>query len=501
MKHILHPILLASLAAVGLGFDGAKVSDIPLEKLGKAFLERHCGETESVLACPLDEVLASDYVRLRLGAFELYYPASFLEDKQAGRDLSEASIGLLELQEHLLEWLHSGTDEASRVQADLKALRMWIGDWRPADLAKVADAEDKDLLKHLPGAEKVAEVFARTKEAMASASVLGFEPRADTVRIVCCPTRRDFMEVVGYVGLVAEPWRDAFWVDGVDQWTQFWIDRTMILALENSSWEGFDPEFKRGRDMRKLSKTGLVEHVTQRSGTALLNFIYARGEPQHFEEAVALNLAIAVNGRCNTIDGEEGITTSGATTLAYERFVPGGNSAGGILPAIPAAPFNMVVENHWREGGGEDYFKDPLKQGQKEGAKRAAKDKDNPLRKDKLAHFQLTDKAGQRYVVTAPFFGPHANEKEYPPAEFLNDYREFFRSYRAAFAYWLRTRAAGEESGAKFAQVLRGLAKVGRGEGTLDGLLEEAYGLPISAEDDSTETLEWKFLEWIAKGK
>ncbi len=502
MQAILRPLVLAAVCSVGVaGPQGAAVSDIPLEKLGKAFLERHCGDASSALACPFDEVLAADYVRLRLGLFEVHYPASFLEDKAAARDLADAAVGLLELQKRWLGWLHDGTEETAAVHADLQSLVDWIGEWRPDDLAKIAKGEERDLLARLPGAKDHAEAVTRTREALASAEVLGFEPRSDTVRIVCCPTRRDFMELVGYVGLVAEPWRSAFWVDGVDQWTQFWIDRTMILAFQEASWEGFDPEFRRGRSMRKLSDTGLVEHVTQRAGTALMNFVYARTDPQHFEEAVALNLAIAINGRCNTVDGEEGISNSGATTQPYERFVPGGNSAGGILPAIPAAPFDMIVENHWRRGGGEDWFKKALKNGQKDGAKRASKDKENPLRKDKLAHFTLEDKNSQRYVVTAPFFGSHANEKPYPPAEFLNDYREFFRSYRAAFVYWLRTQAAGEESGERFGRVLRGLAAVGRGEGTLDGLIEEAYGMPISATDDSTESLEWQFLNWIAKGK
>ena len=159
------------------------------------------------------------------------------------------------------------------------------------------------------------------------------------------------------------------------------------------------------------------------------------------------------------------------------------------------------IENHWRTGGGEDHFKKPLQRGQKDGAKRASKDKKNELRKDKLAHFTLLDKSGQKHVVSAPFFGPHANEKQYPPAEFLNDYREFFRSYRAGFVYWLRTRAAGDESAAKFGELLRTLPKTVRGDPSFDDLVGEVFGLPISAENGETDSLEWQYLEWIAKGK
>ena len=77
---------------------------------------------------------------------------------------------------------------------------------------------------------------------------------------------------------------------------------------------------------------------------------------------------------------------------ANERFVPGGNSEGGVLPVVPAAPYDTIVESQWRKGHGTDSFAEPLQEGQSAGAKAAKKQK-HARAKDKLAHFVLQSEA------------------------------------------------------------------------------------------------------------
>jgi hypothetical protein len=35
----------------------------------------------------------------------------------------------------------------------------------------------------------------------------------------------------------------------------------------------------------------------------------------------------------------------------------------------------------------------------------------------------------------------------------------------------------------------------------LHAVVEKVYGLPMSAADGTTDSLEWRFLEWLAKSK
>ena len=57
-----------------------------------------------------------------------------------------------------------------------------------------------------------------------------------------------------------------------------------------------------------------------------------------------------------------------------------------------------------------------------------------------------------------------------------------------------------EEANAKqFAELGRRLATRSDGE-SFDSIIEELYGAPISAADGETDSLEWRFLEYVSKG-
>lgn len=497
-------------AAPGLlaapGDDGARV--VPFEALGKSFLEKHCPQATPQAPCPLDDVLARRCVRMDVGLFELFFPADHLEDKKRAEMLPEIAGSLVDLQQEWIRWLKPGDEAAQGALAELESVGTWIDQWKATALRDLAEGGGASLFAALQAPEEVVQAEAAARAFLLDAERMPITPRNGTrLRFLCSPTRRDFMELVGYTGLVDPALREQYWIDGVDQWTQFWSGWTFVLGLEYAPWDDFDPEFRSGQSLTRFDETGLQELVVEQAALGLLYLCFQRPEPRHEEKALAMNLTIDVVGQINTVDGEGAITASGATTQPYERFVPGGASEGGVLPAISAAPFNMILDNHWRVGHGRDHFAESLRKGQKAGAKRAAKDKENPLRKDKTAHFELDVASAGRHVVTAPFLSSAAYERPYPPPEFLNDYREFFRAYKSGFLHWLRTEGVAEDpdaSAAKFRELLVAMGRHG-GSKTFEEVAREVYGVPLSssepAPEPEPESLEWRYLAWLAKGK
>jgi hypothetical protein len=494
---------LAMPAAATAAAQGAPPPASYLPALGRAFVAEHCPDGVEPRACEFDAVLAETYAHARLGAFEVWYPARFLSEKKKAEDLHEIAGALLGLQRRWVEVMGADREGAPGVLADLVTLEAWVQGWNPAELGKLANARDaRELFAALEAGEGVEAAAQRLREALEAPETLGMAPQHTdgAVDLVISPTRRDFMELVGYLGLVDEEFQRVNWTAGVEQWTQCWSGTKLLLCLEYAPWSGFDPEFRQGISVRKWApKTGLAQHVLQQAGEALLFRCFNQSELHLIEKGLATNLVVDVVGEANALDGDGGISNSGAATAPYERFVPGGNSSGGTLPAVPAAPMDAVVEGPWRQGHGKDRFVAVLRAGQKEGAKTAAKERSNPQSKDKLAHFLL--KGRSKHVVSAPFYGTHANAKPYPPAEFLNDYREFFRAYNTCFLDWLRHRAAGtaERSAERFRELLRALS-VPEETPAFHEAVERVYGVALSAENGESQSLEWRFLKWLAEG-
>jgi len=494
----LNPFLYLAAALLAAPAAAQKTT---FEELGAAFLESHCPHGDGIDMCALDTVVAASYGSIRLGAFDFCVPLEYVGDKKRGAEVQELSRALVDLQKVWVERYCAKEDARETLTADLAGIGAWIDGWKKADLARLAKSSGVDFYEVLEADPALIEASNRLADMIMSPEQMGIAPKHTKVlRILACPTRRDFMEAVGYAGLLQPERRKELWHEGIEQWTQFWIDRTLVTALEYAPWSP-DPKFNTGKSMNEFDDEGLRQQVVLQAAQALVFTCLNRTDLALLEKGLAVDLTIAVCGRANTIDGEGAITTSGATTAPYSRFVPGGNSSGGVLPPAPAAPLNATVENHWRKGNGEDHFAAPLRKGQKAGAKRAAKDKENPLRKNEEAHFQL-ENAGQKYLVTAPFLGVLATQQQYPPPEFLNDYREFFRSYQTCFLHWLAEQGS-QESPEKSAELIRELVqRMGTDETlVIDNVVEEVYGVPLSSKDPSTDSLEWRFLAWLASGE
>jgi len=120
--------------------------------------------------------------------------------------------------------------------------------------------------------------------------------------------------------------------------------------------------------------------------------------------------------------------------------------------------------------------------------------------KDRTGHFLLHDSSGnKKFVVTAPFFGSRAMDKEILPQPFLDDYPEFHRAYRSCFVHWLQTVGSGKgktQSTERLGELLRKGAAPAKGD-SLEGLCKEVYGVPLSDRDPTADTLERRFLRWL----
>ncbi len=492
---------LASVGVLTLGAVGSaeKEVEVDFEGLGKSFIEAYCTEPVGSEGCTLRDVADRKFARLRMGAFEIFYPPGHLAEKSEAQDLREVALAIADLQ---LGWLGWVADEELDLGA-FEAVRAWIEGWKPSALKGLVEAENKDLVLALGAPEEVREALSQVDELMHDGSVAGITPGAGRyVRLFCAPRRRDFMEVVGFLGLMRSELKDAFWVDGVHEWAQLQWGSTLVLALEYAPWSGFDPEFKTGKSMKDFEETGLTEHVIQRSATIYLKECLGR-ELDRVEAGLPLNLTIEICGQVNTMDGDGARGHSGNQSQPYERFVPGGNPAGGVLPPAPVAS-GVLVENQWRVGGGADHFTKPLRKGQKDGAKKASKDKQRANYKDGISHFLLKEAEGSgQHIVSAPFLGELASEQAYPPFEFVVDYREFFRSYKASFLNWLRrhgVEGSPEESEQRFRSLLRRLNEASD-EARLQALIEELYEMPLSGRSEDDASLEWRYLGWLKKGK
>ena len=479
--------------------------DIDFEALGQAFREAHCPEGNA--ECDLEEALAASFAHMVVGTFEVHFPIERLSDKGKAKDFSAAVLALLDLQEKWIEWLAGDTDGAAAAKVDIATVREWVSDWKASQLGQLT-ADNADIYDFLEAPQDVRDAAERLNVYLHDEEELGLViPDEDlNAQVMLCPDRLSFMQAVGFAGLTSDTERDQYWHGGVHEWTQIWTGWTFTLALEYAPWGGIDKSFKQGLDMNKFEKTGLEEHVIQRCTMALFRYCRPGYDPGHLGTATALAMAIEICGQVKTIDGVGARGTSGATTQAYERFVPGGNPQGGVLPAIPAAPFNVMTENHWRRGGGKDYFSAPLKKGQKEGAKKIKKyDKDSPLVGDKSAHFLLEgyEKGGkwgrQRTLLRG------ARQREVVPRQRLHDrlpgvlplLTRRASSTGSGITAWPTTRSSRSRSSASSCGAM---GEVDEDVG-LHELIEEIYGTPLSGTDGLSDNLEWAVPGLAAQGQ
>lgn len=454
-----------------------------------------------------DQLIAKHYLHGGFGLVDVAFPAHIADDKPRAEDFQKQCAAVLALQRVWIDWFAGADPRAEPGKKALAELTAWVQSWKLTGFARAEKAENKDLYDFCGATDAVKQAQVRLVECLTNVELLGIAPRdGKRLSLVFAPTRRNFVELLGYAGLADPAQQGLLWTPTSTQWTNFWIGWNFVVAMEYPAW-GEDPEFRAGVSMNKFDATGLQQHTLLNTANALQWLCYGDDDALYIHQAVAMNLAIAVTGELNTLEGDTVRGTTGGATQPYEKFVPGGNPNGGILPPIPAASQDALKDGRWREGKAKDHCAGVLRKNQKEGVKQLAKDRpkvmDDALERDKAAHFLLmVGDNGPKSVVTAPFFGAEAAKKPYPKFEFLPDYREFFRAYKCCFLDWLKKsgdKSSPEASETKFREFLRKLN--GRApDVTFEALVQQVYGVPLSGANGAVDTLEWRFLTWLVKG-
>jgi len=298
---------------------------------------------------------------------------------------------------------------------------------------------------------------------------------------------------VSFAGWRWPDWQSAFWHETLANWTECLIQDTRVVALEFAGVPSKDDvkPYAAAFPIKQWGRTGLEQHITQRVSYALLDDYFGKGVDPVFASALSVNQVIDLYGEDNTrTEGD----LEGSSAPPTEMFVPGGNAAGGVLP-----PPNLL--SRFREDKGSDRFVAALYQAQKQGARDARNDQ------DRLVAFLLVGRDDvARYSIRAPFLGTPGKQALSVPDDFEPDYLEFFRAYKTAFIYWLRTQAGDSSADCerRWAEMLRALAV----DGQLGPEERENFELVVprfyeaetlSDAEVSKTSLEGQFLRWLKK--
>lgn len=455
--------------------------------LAQTFLASHglAGKTQGDI--DLDAFFDEHFVRAELGVLDVRYPKVDVVDKTRVKELQDVCVALVDLQLKWLEWSGAGNDAEKSLKKDWTALRKALAGARPPAWTAAGVTIPSDVTAVLGLKADALELTARIGLAARSGAAFGGTvARAEPIQIVFTPSRREFIEFGAFVGWYDEPARGSFWTESMPVWADmYWRDR-QILPLAYAPAQVSPDDLARGHAMNDREETGLVQYVAQRGMHSLCWFYFGDALGPEFESVLALDVVIALYGENNA---RTGTATRGNTTQARSVFIPGAPLDDGFLPKNNA-------DSPWRETLGTDHFVKVLRRAQKSAERDAPKDA------PENGSFELTsDDTSKHTLVSAPFLGAAAQDKTPPAAEFLQDYAEFYRAYKACFGFWLRTEGAAK-GGKKASEEL--FAKLGRellAKPELEATFASVYGEPLSSADPTKPTLETRFLAWLAKQK
>ncbi len=424
--------------------------------------------------------LDEHFIKIPTGAYDLYVSHIGLGDEEEIERTLKIAETLLDGMAVWLDWLPPEKAQKKAIEKDLATAKKWLKRFKPRTLAKaIEDGQRGDALVMFEAKDDVREAFQRLTAYFATGKMVGLEKETSAIPIVLCTTRAEFLEMLSFAGWAEPTQEKVFWAQGNEAWTHFYMEDVRFYSLRHPDGGSLD---------NVKVANGTQQQVLQLATGALIEAWYGERMAIAMTAGISLNLVVEVFGECNTrIDGD----LRARKTEAFEVFVPGGLSEGGVLPAMPA-------DTRWREFQGKHHFTSHLSRAQKDG-------KDDMKREGGgNTHFRLLgDNQGQTMVVSAPFLGSSAVERDKPGTVFEPDWLEFVRAYRACFLHWLRTEGAGKEkeSAAAYARLFQGLS----GAKTVDEIeavwasVYEVTGL--SSPEVGKDTLEGAFLIWLSKQK
>jgi hypothetical protein len=481
------PTWIAALLTCGIGAAELRAQGkIPHARLAQEFVTSHGLAGTAPADAKGEDLLRRGFARLDLGAFALYYPRSFLGEASRAEALKRCARALVDLQVRWEELCHPEAGaEAKTAAKEAEALAKWIDGWKPKDLASAAAKPEEavELCASLPAKDSQRAAW-RSCDARWSSAPGKDLPR---VRLALAPTRGHFVAFAAWVGTTNEGYKASYWSDGAALWGEFQVETEgdlLVLPLENASPKK-DAPYDEGYDMNAKSPTGMLQHVVERAAARLLERCFGRELSPVLRIGLSQNLVIDLYGENNARSGGSGKSKS---TEEYGSFIPGGNSAGGLLPTLSA-------DSRFRENLGQDHFVRVLRHAQRRGAK-----EDTSGRPSSQAFVLHGTDDQDHQVVHAPFLGKGPGEPQAIPARFNDDYLEFLRAYRSCFVYWLQHVAGGNKkySPQRFAELLQGLASR-EPSSTFDAVAARVYGAPLRVEDPQGDALELRFLAWLEK--
>jgi hypothetical protein len=457
------------------------------DSIAKEFLKGHGLADTTPGSVDLDGVLHANFVHSKLGLFEVWFPLAAIE--KHGEDFRQCALALVAAQEEWLDWLKPAGKEPKGIREDLRGVSAWVKGWKWAALAKAKNATADDLIQALAASEALTQTHARFAEAMSRCDSLGVRRAVPAnARIVLLPTRKDFVELVAFVGWLWPEQRGQYWAEGGADWMQCYLGPDQAIALEYAQVGRKPGDYTSGVPMAERDPTVMAQQVVQLGMNSLLSEVYGERLPAAFAGGLSMNLVIDQFGEINTrVDGD----VRAHVTQAREMFVPGGMAEGGMLPQISA-------ESHWRADKGKDRYVHVLRLSQKDGE---GVDKKS---KNRQACFALRDDKGANPIaVVAPFLGAAAAATPAPPAGYRGDFAELLRAYKCAFIHWLQNDAGANRKASreKFALLLQKLAdpdQPSEFEPLLSAVFDKAG---LSGPDVDRDTLEGKFLVWLARQK
>lgn len=479
-------ILIAFI--VSLFFSGkiASAQELDYEVLAKGLLSDFGRPDAHPDTIDMEVFLKDGFIHARLGIYDVYVPAMDATDKTVIADVKVVATALLDGQDMWLQW-NAPSGDVEEARADIKKLKGWVKSWSKTKIAAAAKAGAGDLLEMSKAKDPIREASERFGNYMGTGSCIGMT-REDQLHepMILIPGRARFVEFICFGGWLYPNLRGTFWVPGIVDWTNTFVEGYNVIALAYAHPERSASDYTKSISMNSRTGNGMQQQVVQLGANALLDNYYGSRIPPSIAGGLAINLVIDIYGECNTnVDGDLRTRRAGAR----EMFIPGGQSQGGILP-------QNMADGRWRiDGQGKDRFVGPLRSSQQEGAAEA-KDR------DKRRHFELKDDDSIKdTLIHGPFLGAAAAEAKDPPAAFYGDHLEFLRAYRCCFMWWLKTKgeSSAKKSAAAFASFLRGLAQ-GDDAAGVQAVIEEVYGgRALSTAELKKDDLEGAFLRWLTK--
>jgi len=483
--------IVAVTLSAALAAPGAEVAPGRPDGPDCAALARDYRATRGLEALPADAsavsaALERNFAAIDVGLFEARYPWSSLADAKRVDELKQIVLGLIDLQASWLTWIDDSSPP-SPPPPELAVVRQWAGAWKPEAVRKaVGQASEPRTLLAVTGADEPVTAALRAFAArMRTGTAHGFGLDGDATRLVLAATRSEFVGFTAFVGSLSEEWRRLLWQPSLPLRVEFHLNDLLCLALEHPAADGSDP----GLSMNLREASGQRQHVLQYAADRLTRRWCGAALDSGLQIGAAVDLVIGLLGENNSRVFGSG---EGNQTPEKKKFVRGGRSHGGKFAKTNA-------DSRWRARLGRGYFTDVLHDAQAAGAKLAAEERQAVPGRTSAFVLDCKDEPGAHELAVAPFLGGAAASKGIP-ANFFADYQEFLRAYRSCFVHWLRTQAkgaGGEPPPSTFARLLRTCATAA--DRPIEERIAALYATPLTAPDPSGDSLEWRFLAWLAR--